>query len=38
MPIHQEAIIEAAREGVYQLLTNGDTFVAATGHAPCHRS
>jgi uncharacterized protein YndB with AHSA1/START domain len=31
MSIHQEAIIEAAPEQVYALLTDGDKFAAATG-------
>ena len=31
MPIHQEAIIDAAPEQVYAVLTDGDKFAAATG-------
>jgi activator of HSP90 ATPase len=31
MPIHQEAIIEAAPEQVYAVLTDGEKFAAATG-------
>jgi uncharacterized protein YndB with AHSA1/START domain len=31
MPIHQEAIIEAAPQDVYAVLTEGEKFAAATG-------
>jgi uncharacterized protein YndB with AHSA1/START domain len=31
MSIHQEAVIEAAPQRVYEALTNGDTFAAVTG-------
>lgn len=35
MSIHQEALIEAAREQVYEVLTDGEKFAAATGQ-PAH--
>jgi uncharacterized protein YndB with AHSA1/START domain len=31
MSIHQEAIVDAAPEQVYAVLTDGDTFASATG-------
>ena len=31
MPIHQEAIIDAAPQRVYAVLTDGERFAAATG-------
>jgi activator of HSP90 ATPase len=33
MPIHQEAIIDAAPQQVYAVLTDGEAFAAATGQA-----